>query len=140
MREDEIASDGWWHIPAERYKTRQEHVVPLGSLAHEIIKGREARKGFVFYSPDAKCEHIRPGALSHALQEHGLGDWTPHDLRRTVRTRLSRLGVPLAIAERVLGHGNATEVERAYDWHEYRQELERAVSLWDEHLRSIVAR
>jgi integrase len=33
-----------------------------------------------------------------------MDDWNPHDLRRTVRTGLSRLGCPTDIAEAVLGH------------------------------------
>ncbi len=30
--------------------------------------------------------------------------WTAHDLRRTVRTELARLGCPTSVAEAVLGH------------------------------------
>jgi hypothetical protein len=33
--------------------------------------------------------------------------WTPHDLRRTVRTGLSRLQCPNEVAEAVLGHTKA---------------------------------
>jgi len=33
-----------------------------------------------------------------------MADWNPHDLRRTVRTALSRLGCPAEVAEAVLGH------------------------------------
>ncbi|ELV7516480.1 tyrosine-type recombinase/integrase [Photobacterium damselae] len=33
-----------------------------------------------------------------------IDDWSPHDLRRTVRTGLARLRVPNEVAEAVLGH------------------------------------
>ncbi len=44
--------------------------------------------------------------------------WTPHDLRRTVRTGLSRLGCPSEVAEAILGHSRSG-IEGTYDLHSY---------------------
>ena len=41
---------------------------------------------------------------AHQLWPKDMEDWNPHDLRRTLRTNLSRLGCPTDIAEAVLGH------------------------------------
>ena len=38
------------------------------------------------------------------FKRHGVAAFTPHDLRRTGRTGLARLGVKVDIAERVLNH------------------------------------
>ncbi len=44
--------------------------------------------------------------------------WTPHDLRRTARSLMSRAGIRPDIAERALGHAIAG-VEGVYDRHSY---------------------
>lgn len=49
-------------------------------------------------------------------------DWNPHDLRRTLRTNLSRLGCPADIAEAVLGHSKKG-IEGTYNLHTYEREF-----------------
>jgi integrase len=45
------------------------------------------------------------GELKHdAMRKVGLKHFTPHDVRRSVRTGLSRIGVRDEIAEAALGH------------------------------------
>jgi hypothetical protein len=51
----------------------------------------------------------------------GVVDWTLHDLRRTARTLLSRVGVSEGHAERVLGHAIGG-VKGVYDRWQYREE------------------
>jgi len=51
--------------------------------------------------------------------------WAAHDLRRTVRTQLSRLGCPSPVGEAVLGHSKKG-MEGVYDLHEYENEC----SIW----------
>ncbi len=46
-------------------------------------------------------------------------DWSPHDLRRTVRTGLSRLSCPAEIAEAVLGHSKRNQ--GTYNLHAYKR-------------------
>ena len=60
-----------------------------------------------------------------------------HDLRRTVRTRLSQLRVSPEIAELVIGHGRKG-ITRVYDQHEALDERREALELWAARLRSIV--
>lgn len=60
-------------------------------------------------------------------------DWSPHDLRRTVRTGLSRLGCPSEIAEAVLGHSRKG-IEGTYDLHKYEKECAIWLQRWADHL------
>jgi integrase len=60
--------------------------------------------------------------------------WTPHDLRRTVRTTLAALGCPDVVGEAVLGHAPAGIVgvynRHAYDA-ERRHWLTRLAQHWE---------
>lgn len=65
-------------------------------------------------------------------------DWSPHDLRRTVRTGLSRLGCRSEVAEAVLGHSRKG-VEGTYDLHGYEKECREWLQRWADHLESLVS-
>jgi integrase len=60
-----------------------------------------------------------------------------HDIRRTVRTRLSALKVQDHIAELVVGHGRKG-LQRVYDQHRYLDEKREALDKWANYLRSLV--
>jgi integrase len=64
--------------------------------------------------------------------------WTFHDLRRTMRTRLSKLGVAPEIAERILNHV-PTGVRQVYDRHQFREEKRAALELWAKALAAILS-
>jgi len=57
----------------------------------------------------------------------GMAYWRPHDLRRTQRTILSRVGVPSEIAERVINHQSGNKMELVYDQHRYQWEIRDAL-------------
>lgn len=63
-------------------------------------------------------------------------DWNPHDLRRTVRTSLSRLGCPTDIAEAILGHSKKG-IEGTYNLHKYENECAEWLQKWADHLDSL---
>jgi integrase len=67
------------------------------------------------------------------FKRHGVAAFTPHDLRRTGRTGLARLGVKVDIAERVLNHARE-RIEATYDVHEYLDEKRDALDRWEKHL------
>jgi integrase len=64
--------------------------------------------------------------------------WTLHDLRRTVRTGLGRLGVQPHVAEAVLNH-LPPKLIRTYDRNTYAAEKKAALDLWASHLMVAVA-
>lgn len=143
---DEIEDD-WWGLPPERMKEGRAHRVPLTPLALEILE--EARQyddgsGFVFTSASGRSSkgHITPLTLSSGLQRHlpelGIENpFTPHDLRRTVRTRLAEIGIDDVTAEKVLGH-QLQGVLKIYNRHHYNQEKRAALVAWERRLCRIV--
>lgn len=62
-----------------------------------------------------------------------LEDWNPHDLRRTVRTGLSRLGCPSEVAEAVLGHSKKG-IEGTYNLHAYEKECAAWLQKWADYM------
>ncbi|WP_324035311.1 tyrosine-type recombinase/integrase [Aeromonas caviae] len=63
--------------------------------------------------------------------------WTPHDLRRTVRTGLSRLQCPSEVAEAILGHTKKGLVG-TYDLHRYTEQSREWLQRWADHLETLV--
>lgn len=135
-----------WTIPAINKKERRRGLVPLTPMAVEII--REAFKrtngDWAFIGPDPE-KHITPHALSRFMarlrkDQTELGELTPHDLRRTGRTRLTSddLGVDEITAERVLNHVVGTRQQRAYDWQAYMTQKRAALEAWERELKRII--
>lgn len=65
-------------------------------------------------------------------------DFSLHDLRRTFRTGLSRLGVDREIAELALGHARG-DLEARYNRDDCEAALRDAFGRWAEHVRKIVS-
>lgn len=58
-----------------------------------------------------------------------IAHWSPHDLRRTVRTGLARMRCPSEVAEAVLGHTKGG-VEGVYNLHKYESECKEWLQKW----------
>jgi integrase len=113
-----------WIIPAARYKTNIDHVIPLSEMAQSILPDR--RNGEFVFSTNGRnaigSYSLHKQAIDKAI---GVNDWVIHDLRRTARSLMSRAGVPADHAERCLGHVIGG-VRGVYDRHEYYDEKLRA--------------
>ena len=75
--------------------------------------------------------------LRTADPEATLPPFVIHDLRRTVRTRLSSLRMPDTVAEVVIGHGRKG-LQRSYDQHKFIDEMREALEAWNARLCMIV--
>jgi integrase len=127
MRRSEIDGDVWT-IPAERYKTKHDHVVFLTPAARAIIGelpviGRP--DGFVFTANGERPISALAAYKMSFDEACGFKGWTIHDLRRTARTLMSRAGVDKDHAERALGHVIG-DIRGVYDRHTYEAEKRRA--------------
>ena len=83
---------GEWTIPAARYKTKIDHVVPLSQAALAIVAGSK-EAGWLFTT---NGKHAIGSLSRHkaAIEKaSGVDGWTIHDLRRTPRSLMSRAGV-----------------------------------------------
>ena len=73
------------------------------------------------------------------LKRQKVAPFNVHDLRRTVRTGLGRLGVRPDIAELVIGHKRSKLIE-TYDRHRYPEERRDALERWSAHLATLVVK
>jgi integrase len=95
------------------------------------IKERLDRRMLATLRALARQRGENPGEVS-------LPHWTNHDLRRTLRTGLSRLRVGADIAEAVLAHAKPG-IRGVYDRFDLLDEKRQALELWSSHVRSIVS-
>ena len=123
MRWAELNGDRAWTIPAARYKTNLDHVIPLSALAQSVLPERNGEFVFSANGVEAIGGYQRHKAAIDELS--GVSGWVIHDLRRSARSLLSRAGVPSDHAERCLGHVIGG-VRGVYDRHEYFDEKARA--------------
>jgi hypothetical protein len=63
--------------------------------------------------------------------------WSNHDIRRSVRSNLSRLKIAEEAREAVMAHARPG-LKGVYDLHDYLDEKREALELWATRLRSIV--
>jgi len=92
----------------------------------------------IFRKRDLRPFEITQGDLGAALREHkcfGLEKFTPHAVRHSVRTGLSRLKVQPEIAELCIGHVQSG----GYDHHAYEEEIGEAMQKWADHLDALEA-
>jgi hypothetical protein len=76
--------------------------------------------------------------LGRSDPEANLPPFVIHDLRRTMRTRLSSLRISDAVAEMVIGHGRKG-LQRVYDQHKFIEEMREALEAWNARLRVIIS-
>lgn len=132
-----------WTIPAIRSKTGKPHTVHLSDAMLRLVQeAKEGGTGSDLIFPGNKVDQatgqpqpLEKMAVARALarlhERHaaeGMPKLRPHDLRRTFRTMLSRIGIAPHIAELCLGHTERETMRRVYDGHDYSLETRQA---WD---------
>jgi integrase len=127
----------WWTM--ENTKNKEVHRVYLTPTALELI-GEE--KGFIFPSYRMATGYMSRQTLSQHVATRNYFDlpkWTPHDLRRTARTEMARIGVPEEHAEAVLNH-KKQGIVKVYNLHQYAEEKKAALLLWEAELLRIIGK
>jgi integrase len=125
-RWDEIAGTDWI-IPAHRYKTGLDTLIPLSRPAQKILASIPRIDGCPHvFTNDGKRPVCGFSKLKAGFDKAcGVTDWRLHDLRRTARTLLSRASVTPDTAERCLGHAIGG-VRGVYDRHDFAAEKRQA--------------
>jgi len=139
-----------WTIPKERSKNGKAHEVPLSAAALDLLRGvpQFVNGGpFVFSTTGgekpvlgfskAKTRTDRLSASVGRSEGVTVASWCLHDLRRTARTEMARIGVSDEVAERVLNHSGDSLV-RTYNVFAYRAEKKDALERWASELMMIV--
>ncbi len=155
LRRNEVANVQWgefdmgkklWTIGASRMKGGAAHVVPLtddiihllsalprfsgGDYVFSSTGGRQPVSGFS--RAKARLDKLMCSDLKASLEPFVL-----HDLRRTVRTRLSSLPISGEVKELLLAHVQPG-LHQVYDLHTFEDEKRQALSLWHIKLRQIL--
>lgn len=142
-----------WTIPVDlqksshsRREVSEPHVVPLSPLALEIVGKLKAQTGessfaLPAYGSKKATKSYTERVLSRAVRENekhfGIPHFTPHDLRRTAASFMTKLGIPRLHVEKVLNHSTG-DIAEVYDRHDYLPEKRVALERWGEHLRAIM--
>ena len=107
IRRSELADDGLsWNIPPSRTKNKRPHVVPLSPLARESIKvAAAASSSELLFTTTGVTAMSGFSKLKRRLdKEMSIAPWTLHDIRRTVVTGMSELGILPHVVEAVVNH------------------------------------
>ncbi|EKN5096612.1 tyrosine-type recombinase/integrase [Yersinia enterocolitica] len=142
--EDVDLNKGTIHL--RETKTGVERYVQLSDQAIDFLKILRLNSDKYLFPSQATKKPIQQKYLtenSWRLRESGqmldIPHWTPHDLRRTVRTGLSRLQCPNEVAEAVLGHTRGG-VEGIYNLYKYDAECKKWLKIWADYLDNIFGR
>jgi integrase len=153
-----------WHIPAEHSKNGRAHLIHLSDFAIQqistmaeyrtnsyLLAGARTKVTSTGVKSDtplsektitkAVHDRIRNVALKGRTQSTGVlmltgGAWSPHDLRRTMASRMGDLGVAPHVIERCLNHIQQGIVA-VYQRQEYLVERQAAFELWGDKLAAI---
>lgn len=130
LRKAEVV-DNFWVIPDDRTKNGVASKVPRTRLISKVLEWAFNELG------DAPFEGMDINVLPRAMTRMA---WTtrttPHDLRRTMATRMADLGVMPHIVEKCLNH-MMTGVMAIYNHAEYLPEKKAAYRLWCRYLLAL---
>ena len=161
---DEIDDiEALWRLPAGRAKNGRENLIPMPSLAMEIIaqadavrnlkptKHTERRMGnqavpasspWLFRS-SRLGKPIEPAALTRALNRNReclkIGDATVHDLRRTFATWQAEIGTPHEVISALLNHSPSNITGQVYIHASNLQPRRIAMERWCAWLTEVIA-
>jgi integrase len=145
LRWDEVDLDaGTATILGTRTKSHRTLALPLSGPVVGILRsvpridgrihvfGRHGGNGFGGWSGSMTDLRLRIATIVGKTP-----DWTLHDLRRTMRSGLGRLGVPPHVAELAIGHSRKG-IEATYDKYHYGGEIAAALDKWAAHVMAVV--
>ena len=140
MRWDDVSVDGTWSVKNGNREKGTGGELVLPAMVMDIISQRPrfASNPYVFPGPaDGYFTSYAAGKAALDKASGELPHWQLHDLRRTARSLMSRVGVRPDIAERVLGHV-IHGVEGTYDRHSYTAEKAHALNALASLIESII--
>jgi integrase len=155
LRLNEVAEATWsefdlearlWVIPAARMKAKahkaRPHAVPLTDAVLGVLQSLPRfREGEYLFSTTFGKKPVWMGSKVKAEVDRLMGSpppWTNHDIRRTVRSGLSRLKISEEAREAVLAHVRPG-IKGTYDRYEYLDEKREALELWAGRVRDLIS-
>jgi integrase len=125
-------------IPAEVAKNGHALELPLPPIALEILNSTPRRGDHVFGAKGTGFSgwSVATTALRRRIAKP-MAPFRLHDLRRSMRTGLGRIGVPPHIAELLINHVKGG-VQAVYDRYSYEGEKRAALARWADHVLAVV--
>ena len=139
MRRSQII-DGSWHLSATDTKNKQPHIIPLPNQAQRLVDQLIEKEGNFLIKSGRNGDRPVNGFSKAKLQMDrlsGVENWKFHDLRRTVATNLTKLGIDRLILQKIINHSERG-VTQIYDRYSYMDEKREALQKWADRLDDIV--
>ena len=132
-------------LPSEITKNGRQHTFPIGTVSSSLLSSASGSslspQSFIFPARGKSSSPFNGWSKSKkALDKLApIDPWTLHDLRRTYRSNLGRLGVAPHIAERMVNHiSSQTDMEQTYDIWTYLPEMRAAQTLYENWLSGLL--
>jgi integrase len=125
-----------WYIPKEHSKNGRAHWVALATQALALVKEQDSTRTLVFGR--ATNTGVQAWLRRWCEREKIAPAFRPHDLRRTLATRMADIGAMPHVIEKVLNH-TLQGVMAVYNRAEYETERTEAMQKWASALARIVA-
>ncbi|MEM6454486.1 MAG: tyrosine-type recombinase/integrase [Acidobacteriota bacterium] len=134
--------DGHWlHRSADEMKAGNKHAFYLAPRAKRLVDflATIAPHPTYIFPGKAGRSHMRTyqKTADRIRRQLGLPHWTPHDLRRTFRTRGRQIGIPVDALEAVMAHSRGL-ITRTYEADLPYPEIQDALVRWDAHITQIL--
>jgi integrase len=154
QRRSEVAGVCWseidldsrlWTLPAARAKNGVEHQVPLSDSAVEILKALPRIVGcpFVLTSSGRRpvSDFFNAKRTLDRLMPPDTAGWVLHDIRRRGASGMAKLGINLAVVEKLLNHvsGSFAGIVGVYQRYSFADEKRAAMEIWARHVAQIVS-
>lgn len=136
-----------WRVPADRTKSRREHLVPLSRQAIEIVGYIQAAHGdpkrckgaaLLFPGERDRARPMSNSTLLKALERMGYkGRMTGHGFRGVASTALNETGYRPDVIEAQLAHVEENSVRAAYNHARYVEERREMMQHWADYVDAV---
>ncbi len=132
-----------WHIPAERMKMKEKHIVPLAKQSITLLKklqeiSGDSPSGYIFPSQQSPRKMMSENTFLRAIDIMGYkGKTTGHGFRTTASTILNENSFRGDVIERQLAHAERDQVRAAYNYAEYLKERHEMMQWWADYLTDV---
>jgi integrase len=129
-----------WRVPANRTKSRREHLVPLSRQALEVLRTLQAAHGdtercqgdaLLFPGERDRRKPMSNNTMLEALERLGYkGRMTGHGFRGVASIALSEMGFRPDLIEAQLAHVEENRVRAAFNHARYSEERRELMQSW----------
>lgn len=135
--------DRLWRIPADKMKTKKEHLVPLTDTTIDILKEMytfSSDAKYIFHSLRSKTSPMSDATLVNALRRMGYSkdEIVPHGFRAMYST-ITHEKSPYTheVIEAQLAHSVGSNVSQAYNRAMYLDERKKLMQWWSDYLDGV---